>query len=278
MCSRRIAAKLNAVKMFAKWIKAPFLHKTLFWGFVNQEIKGRYAGSMGGLLWSIITPLANLLIFIFVFSAVFKIRLKPVETGTDSFVMFLLAGLLPWIAFSEAVSASTGMFVGKANLITKVAFPLELVPTAGILATFILNGLGFILFLIYLAFEGYCHATWLFLPIISALFMIFTLGIVVLIASLSVFIRDIQQIMPSLLSLWMYLTPILYPVQMVPESLQLFIKINPVYPFIELYHQSLLQHAVSYPLLGQAIGLAAVSFLSGVWFYNKSRNAFADVL
>ncbi|MCX5880561.1 MAG: ABC transporter permease, partial [Deltaproteobacteria bacterium] len=74
--------------MFIKWIKAPFLHKTLFWGFVNQEIKGRYAGSMGGLLWSIITPLANMLIFIFVFSVVFKIRLKPIETGTDSFVMF----------------------------------------------------------------------------------------------------------------------------------------------------------------------------------------------
>ena len=264
--------------MFTKWIKAPFLHKTLFWGFVNQEIKGRYAGSMGGLLWSLITPLANMLIFIFVFSVVFKIRLKPIDTGTDSFVMFLLAGLLPWIAFSEAVSASTGMFVGKANLITKVAFPLELVPTAGILVTFILNGLGFMLLLIYLAFKGYCHTTWLFLPVITAVFMVFTLGIVVLIASLSVFVRDIQQIMASVLSLWMYLTPILYPIQMVPESLQFFIKINPVNPFIELYHQSLLQHVFSYSLLGQAVGFAMLSFLTGVWFYNKSRNAFADVL
>jgi lipopolysaccharide transport system permease protein len=266
------------VKIFTKWFKAPFLHKTLFWGFVNQEIKGRYAGSMGGLLWSVITPLSNLLIFIFVFSVVFKVRLKPVETGTDSFVTFLLAGLLPWITFSDAVAASTGMFVGKANLITKVAFPLELVPTAGIFVTFILNGIGFALLLIYLAFEGYCHTTWLFLPIITALFMIFTLGIVVLIASLSVFIRDIQQIMASFLSLWMYLTPVLYPVQMVPESLQPFIKINPVIPFIELYHQSLLQHVFSYTLLAQAIGFALASFLTGAWFYGKSRNAFADVL
>jgi len=264
--------------MFIKWIKAPFLHKTLFWGFVSQEIKGRYAGSMGGLLWSIITPLANMLIFIFVFSVVFKIRLKPVETGTESFVMFLLTGLLPWIAFSEAVAASTGMFIGKANLITKVAFPLELVPTAAIFVTFILNGLGFILFLIYLAFEGYAHITWLYLPVITVVFMIFTLGIVVLIASLSVFVRDIQQVMASILTLWMYLTPILYPVQMVPESMQFFIKINPVNPFVELYHQTLLQHVFSYPLLGQAAGFAVLSFIFGVWFYNKSRNAFADVL
>ena len=264
--------------MLIKWIKAPFLHKTLFWGFVSQEIRGRYAGSMGGLLWSIITPLANMLIYIFLFSVVFKIRMKPIETGTDSFVMFLLAGLLPWIAFSEAVSGSTGMFVGKANLITKVAFPLELVPTAGILVTFILNGLGFALFLVYLTFKGYCHATWLFLPVITAVFMVFTLGIVVLIASISVFVRDVQQIMASLLSLWLYLTPILYPIQMVPESLRFFFNFNPVCPFIELYHQSLLQQGISFSLLAQAVGFAMLSFLTGVWFYNKSRNAFADVL
>lgn len=264
--------------MFAKWIKSPFLHKTLFWGFVHQEIKGRYAGSMGGLLWSIITPLANLLIFIFVFSVVFKIRLKPMETGTDSFVMYLLSGLLPWIAFSEAVSSSTGMFVGKANLITKVAFPLELVPTAGILVTFMLNGLGFVLLLIYLGLEGYCSLSWLMLPVITAVFMGFTLGIVVLIASLSVFIRDIQQIMGSVLSLWMYLTPILYPIQMVPEPLRFYIQINPVHPFIELYHQVLLRHVISFELLGQAAGFAMISLIAGIWFYNKSRNAFADVL
>ncbi len=264
--------------MFIRWIKSPFLHKTLFWGFVNQEIKGRYAGSMGGILWSIVTPLANLLIYIFVFSVVFKIRLKLVETGTDSFVMYLLSGLLPWIAFSEAVSSSTGMFVGKATLITKVAFPLELVPTAGILVTFLLNAFGFIFLLLYLAVEGYAHATWLLLPIITALFMVFTLGIVVLIASLSVFIRDIQQVIASVLSLWMYLTPILYPIQMVPESLRFFIYINPLNPFIELYHQVLLQHVISYPLIGQATGFAMISFIAGVWFYKKSRNAFADVL
>jgi lipopolysaccharide transport system permease protein len=264
--------------MFTQWIKAPFLHKNLFWGFVNQEIRGRYVGSFGGLLWSIITPLANMLIFIFVFSAVFQIRMKQIETGTDSFVVYLLAGLLPWIAFNDVVSASTGMFLGKANLITKVAFPLELVPAAGIFVTFILNGIGFTLFLLYLTFEGYCHVAWLMLPIVTALFMVFTLGIVVFIASLSVFVRDIQQIIGSILSLMMYLTPILYPIHMVPESLRFLLLVNPVLPFIELYHQVLLQHVISFELIGQAIGYAAISFVFGVWFYNRSRNAFADVL
>ena len=264
--------------MILKWFIAPFKHKTLFWGFASQEIKARYAGSFGGILWSILTPLANLLIFIFVFSVVFKVRLKPMETGTESFILYLMAGLLPWITFSEAVSGSTGMFLSKANLITKVAFPLEVVPTASIFVTFFLNGLGFILFLIYLAIEGYCHVTWLFLPVITAIFMMFTLGIVILVASLSIFIRDIQQVISSIMMLWMYLTPILYPINMVPETFRIYLMLNPVTSFVELYHRILLQHVVSYDLLGQAAGFAAISFLAGVWFYNKSRNAFADVL
>ena len=264
--------------MIIKWFLAPFTHRTLFWGFASQEIKARYAGSFGGILWSVLTPLANLLIFIFLFSVVFKVRLKPMESGTDSFVLFLMAGLLPWITFSESVSASTGMFLSKANLITKVAFPLEVVPLASILVSFLLNGLGFILFLIYLAIEGYCHVTWLFLPVITAIFMVFTLGIVILVASLSIFIRDIQQVISSLMTLWMYLTPILYPINMVPESYRIYLRLNPVTPFIELYHSVLLQHVVCYDLLGQAACFAAISFLAGVWFYSKSRNAFADVL
>jgi len=260
------------------WIAAPFRYQTLFFGFINQEIRGRYAGSIGGLLWSVITPLSNMLIYIFVFSVVFKIRLKPIETGTDNFVLFLLSGLLPWIAFAEAVGSSAGMFLGKAGLITKVAFPLEVVPVAGVVVTFILNGVGFLTFLIYLSIDGYGDVVWLFLPIVTFIFMIFTLGIVILLASLSVFVRDIQQVISSLLSLWMYLTPVLYPVNMLPESLRFLIYLNPVYPFIELYHELLLKHTLPLDLLCYAGGYAIISFLIGVWFYSRSRNAFADVL
>jgi len=260
------------------WITAPFRYQTLFLGFVHQEIRGRYAGSIGGLLWSIITPLSNMLIYIFVFSVVFKIRLKPIETGTDSFVLFLLSGLLPWIAFSEAVGGSAGMFLSKAGLITKVAFPLEVVPVAGVCVTFILNGIGFVAFLIYLTIEGFADPAWLYLPVVTFIFMIFTLGVMVLLASLSVFIRDIQQAIASVLSLWMYLTPVLYPVTMLSEELRLLICLNPVYPFIELYHRILLKHTLPIDLLGYAVGYAMISFLTGIWFYSRSRNAFADVL
>lgn len=260
------------------WIVAPFRYRTLFTGFVSQEIRGRYAGSIGGLLWSIITPLSNMLIYIFVFSVVFKIRLKPIETGTESFVLFLLSGLLPWIAFSEAVCNSAGMFLGKAGLITKVSFPLEVVPLASVVVTFVLNGIGFLIFLIYLIIEGYAHPVWLYLPVVTGVFMIFTLGIMIFLASLSVFVRDIQQVIGSLVQLWMYLTPVIYPVTMLSDPLQSLMRINPMFSFIELYHQILLQHVISLRLLAYASGYAVISFLIGVLFYRKSRPAFADVL
>uniref|UniRef100_A0A7C4W1P4 Transport permease protein n=1 Tax=Desulfatirhabdium butyrativorans TaxID=340467 RepID=A0A7C4W1P4_9BACT len=260
------------------WLLAPFRHTTLFVGFIRQEIRGRYAGSIGGLLWSVITPLTNMIVYIFVFAVVFKIRLQPMETGTDNFVLFLLSGLLPWMAFSESVGNSSGMFVGKANLITKVAFPLEVVPLAAVSVTFILSGVGFIIFLGYLVLLGYAHVMWLWLFPVTGLFMLFTLGLVLLVGSLSVFVRDIQQMIGIVLSLWMYLSPVVYPVSMLSERLRMLMRINPMFHFVELYHEVLLRHQLPMSFLGMAAGFSVISFMAGAWFYGKSRNAFADVL
>jgi lipopolysaccharide transport system permease protein len=260
-----------------RWITEPFNHRTLFWGFVNQEIKGRYAGSIFGLIWSVLLPLANLLIYIFVFTVIFKIRLKP-EDGTESFVLYLLCGLLPWMTFSEAIGSSPGIFVGKANLITKVAFPIELLPISGVAVVFVMNSIGLLLFIGFLAVQGYCNPSWLVLPLVMGVHMLFTLGLMVLIASLSVFIRDIQQMIGVVLSLWMYLTPILYPISMVPEQIQWILYLNPMCLFIELYHQVLLCKTIPWGMLLNSFMIAIVMFFTGVGFFGKSRNAFADVL
>lgn len=261
-----------------RWAEVPFRFRTLFWGFVSNEIRGRFAGSVGGFVWSLLTPLANMLIYIFVFSVVLKIRLKPMETGTDNFAVFLLAGMLPWAAFSEALSSATDIFLGRANLITKVAFPLEVLPLTGIVVPFFLHGLGFGMFLGYLIFEGYFHLGWLWLPIVVAVHMVFTLGAVILISSLSVFLRDVKQFIGTALSLWFFLTPIIYPLSMVPEKVRWLFKLNPLYPFIELYHQVLLLNNLSWVLLAYASGVAALFLGGGIIFFERSKSAFADVL
>ncbi|MBW1781815.1 MAG: ABC transporter permease [Deltaproteobacteria bacterium] len=264
--------------LIQRWFEVPFRYRTLFWGFISNEIRGRFAGSIGGFAWSLLTPLANLLIYIFVFSFVLKIRLKPIETGTDSFAVFFLAGLLPWAAFSEALSNATEIFLGRASLITKVAFPLEVLPLAGVIVPFVLNGLGFFMYLGYLVFKGYAHFGWLWLPVVIVVHMVFTLGLITLIASLSVFLRDIKQFIGTALSLWFFLTPIIYPLSMVPEAFRWIITLNPMYPFIELYHNVLLQNTISWGMLGCVIGLAGAFFVAGAVFFGRAKYAFADVL
>jgi len=269
---------MNILWQIKCWIEVPVRHWTLLWGFMNNEIRGRFAGSVGGFAWSLLTPFANLIIYVFVFSKVFQIRLKPMETGTESFVIFFLAGLLPWAAFSEALGNATDLFIGKANLITKVAFPIEVLPITGVVVPFVLQGFGFVMFLGYLALKGYFYAGWIWLPVVIVLHMVFTLGLVILISSLCVFLRDIKQVIGIVLSLGFFATPIIYPLSMVPEKLRWIIKLNPLTPFIELYHQVLLSQSITWGLFGQGTGLAVLSFLAGILFFGRSKRAFADVL
>ncbi|MCF8083215.1 MAG: ABC transporter permease [Deltaproteobacteria bacterium] len=269
---------VNPFSLIMRWATVPFRFKALFWGFMISEIRGRFAGSIGGVLWSLLTPLANLLIYIFVFSLILKIRLQPMETGTDSFAVFFLAGLLPWGAFAESLSEASSLFLQRAAMITKVAFPLELLPMIGVLVPFFLHGLGFAMYLGYLIIKGYFHVVWLWLPVVIVIHMVFALGMVTLISSLSVFLRDIQQFIGTVLTLWFFSTPIIYPLSMVPDPFSLMMKFNPMYPFIELYRRILLQHTLSWDLIGTAGGLAAVVFTGGVLFFSRAKYAFADVL
>ena len=269
---------MNILSIIKRWAEIPVHHRTLFWGFVRNEIKGRFAGSIGGFFWSLVTPLANLIIYIFVFSVVLKVRLKPMETGTASFAVYFLTGLLPWTAFSEALNNATEILLSRANLITKVAFPLEILPISGVIVPFCLNGLGFGMFLIYLLSKGYFQYTWFWLPLVIIIHMVFTLGMVSIIASLSVFIRDIKHFIVTALSLWFFLTPIIYPISMIPEKFRWAMKMNPMFPFIQLYHQTLLHHNISLGMLAYAIILALLCLACSLLFFERSKYAFADVL
>ncbi len=266
------------MNFFFEWFLMPFRHSTLFWGFVRQEIRGRYAGSLGGLLWSVVTPLGNMLIYIFVFSVILKLRLRIEDAGTDSFVIYLMAGLLPWMAFSEVLLAAPGTFVNRAEMITKVSFPIQLLPLTNVAVTFILNAIGLAIFLIYLALMGKAGPGWLWLPLVMVIQLLFTLGLAILISSLAVFIRDIGQLMGIIIPLWFYLTPILYPLSMVPQHFRWLLYGNPMYPFIELYHQALLRQHFSFLSVAHASLLAFFSLFAGTVFFSRARHAFADVL
>ena len=246
--------------------------------FVKRDINSQYAGSIGGLLWTIITPLSQLLVYSFLFSMVFKIRMSRLDAGTDSFIVFFLSGLLPWTAFSDALSKSTGVVIQNANLITKVAFPVGLLPVSTVCSSFVLAGSGWALFLLWLIWNGDPSIYWLLLPLPVIFFFMFTLGLAWILSSICVYLRDIQQILSIVLNLWFYFTPILYPISMVPSSMQWAIKLNPVYYFIELIRGLLFRHTISTSILIVAGAISIILLFSGYFCFKYLRGSFADVI
>jgi len=260
------------------WALALIRHQGLFKEFFAREIRGRFAGSMGGSFWLLATPLSHILIYSFVFSVILKIRLSRQEVGTESFTLFLLAGLFPWMAFSEGLIRCTGILIENANIITKVVLPTEVLPTVGLSGTFFVNGVGMSLFATYLVWVGFVSWTWLWLPIVILLFFLFALGLAAFLAALCVFLRDTQQILPIIVFVWFYLTPIIYPISLIPSRFQSYLYFNPAFPFIELFRQILLCQTMEPMLLGISTIWTVLSLFLGTFFFERLKHSFADVL
>lgn len=260
-------------------ISSAIQHKRLLHDFVHRDILGRFAGSFGGALWTLITPIVTILVFMFIFSTVLRIRVSEFETGTDSFFIYFLSGYFPWLIFSESLNRSVNILIENANLITKVSFPVELLPAGTVISSFLINGIGMVLFYGYLILTGYLEITWILVPlVIIPLHILFISGISYILAALCVFIRDMRDILGLILMVWFYATPIIYPVSMVPESFSAIINLNPMVWFLELYRGATLMHQIAwFPLLQVAV-LSILTYSLGAWFFMRARPAFGDVL
>jgi lipopolysaccharide transport system permease protein len=190
-----------------------------------------------------------------------------------------MIGYLPWFAFAESIGKSTVLLIDKASLITKVKFPVQVLPFSGTLVPYLTHTIGFTLLLLYLMGQGYANAMWVILPLILFLQFLFTMGLVALLSSLSVFLRDLQQLVALLISIWFFLTPIIYPINMIQsDSVRSFFLWNPMHNFINLYREIILLGEISSVNLHIAIFVSIMSYLLGGWLFMKIRPAFGDVL
>ncbi|MBF0200707.1 MAG: ABC transporter permease [Desulfamplus sp.] len=246
--------------------------------FVLRDIKGRFAGSFAGLLWTVLNPLATIVAYFFVFSLVMRISVTVEETGTDRFVIFFLCGFFPWVMFAESLNKSVGSLIAQSSLITKVLFPVELIPLSTLISAFITNAMGFGLFLIYIALDGYLHISWLWVPVLLLIEMLFALGLCLFLSAICVFIRDTAELLSVVTMLWFFATPIIYPFSMVPESMKFFFKMNPVALMVENFRDVLLLHTPDPWMISITMVVAMMSFACGSWFFSRSKVAFGDVL
>lgn len=243
---------------------------------VVSEIKGRFAGSVGGLFWHFLHPILMLIIYLFVFVHVFKMRI-----GGDSFTssIYLMAGLFPWIIMADGFMRGTSALVENANLIQKTSFPTEILTAKAVLTPLLSFGVAIVLLMLYTAAANYSASVLLIVPLILTLQAFFSVGVVFLSSTLSIYFRDTLQLVPVMINLWLYVTPILYPVTMLPEWAQRLMYLNPVYPFVSVYQSAFLHGSVGdWSMLLLAAAWASAFFVSGAFIFNKLKYEFADWL
>jgi lipopolysaccharide transport system permease protein len=261
----------------------PFLtiwrNRRLIRSMVRRDILGRYRGSIGGVFWTVLNPLLLMLTYIFVFSVVLRARFAG-DPSRSGFVLYFLAGMLPWLPFSEAAGRAPTVMMEHRNFVKKLVFPLETLPVNLTVAGLVTQAFALGLFLVLLVVErGAPSPALVWLPALLVPQVLLTLGVCWFLAALGVYVRDLGQINGFLLTLWFFLTPICYPEASLPAEALGILSNNPLFVLVRGYRAILLEgHAPALaPLAKLWLLSAAVSILGHAWFY-KLKNTFADVI
>ncbi|MEJ8569021.1 ABC transporter permease [Elongatibacter sediminis] len=251
----------------------------IFWQLVSRSIRKDYLENLTGFAWLILQPLMLLSVYAFVFSTIFKARVP--DSLDVGFVAYLAVAFWPWTAFSEAVLKAGGTVRANAALIGKVAFPSELLPLSMVVATFLMNMAGYAAVLVVLSLTG-TDIHWLgvvaMLPVLVLLAVLAgAIGLVM--SALQVFVRDVAQILPPLMTFWFFTTPILYSPTYLPDRLAEVIAWNPMAWFVGFVRAAALQGELHPGLAGIAIAVSALLlFWLGLRFFRRLSGHFEDFL
>ena len=239
-----------------------------------RDVKVRYKQTAMGATWAIIQPLFIVLTF-----AVFFGLLVGVPTENLPFLVFYYCGLLPWTFFANAVTQSSMSLVGSANLITKVYFPRAIVPAAAVgaclvdllIAAAILVGMS--------AYYGLGRTSQvLMLPVLVALTALLALGLGMWLAALTVKYRDVRHALPFVLQLWMFLTPIIYPLDIVPERWRWLMFLNPLTGIVEGLRDALAGRAFNWTALGLSALVTLLILCAAAYAFQRIEKSFADLI
>jgi lipopolysaccharide transport system permease protein len=255
--------------------------RALIGQFARREIEGRYRSSLLGIGWSFVNPLVLLLVYTFVFGVVFKQRWPGFASdGLARFGLVLFAGLIVFGIFSECVTRAPGLIVGTPNYVKRVVFPLELLPLSVLGSALFHAGISLSVLLgTDLLLGGMPHWTWLLIPVVVLPVVFVSLGLLWLLSSLGVFLRDLTYITGLVVQVLFFVTPIFYPIDAIPSPFRSVIEYNPLAGVIEALRVVIFTgHMPSWlPLVvSGAFGFAFM--LVGYAWFMKSRRAFGDVI
>ena len=256
------------------------LHLELIIALTKRDISEKYKGSALGVIWALITPILMMIVYTFVFSVVFRARWNGGGESKVEYALILFAGLSIFYFFSECITRSTNLVVANTNYVKKVVFPLEILPLVTILTAIFHLIINIIVWLIfYLIFVGMPHLATLTLPFVLLHLYIFVLGLSFFLASLGVYIRDIGQIIGFIITSLMFLSPIFYPLEMLPINYQNIMYLNPLTSVISTSRNILMLGILpSFVIWLAQLVVSLLIFKAGLYWFQKTRCGFADVL
>lgn len=267
--------------LFSFNIKEIISFKDLIWLFVKRDFKTFYVQTILGPIWYIIQPLINTLIFTIIFG-----KLANISTDGVSPFLFYLSGTIVWGYFANNVNLTSDTFTKNSELFGKVYFPRIIVPIANILvnfAQFIIQFLIFVLFYIYfnLNYELFQlnYLELLFLPLILLQLALLSLGVGTLISSITSKYKDLTLALSFIVQAWMYATPIVYPLSVVPEKYKIFFALNPMTSIVECFRLIFLGvSSINIYLISVSLVTTLVIFIFGVLSFNKTEKNFMDTV
>lgn len=249
-------------------------YRELLWVLTARDVKVRYKQTVLGAGWAILRPFITMLIFSVVFG-----YLARMPSDGYPYPVFVYAALLPWTFFAAAIGTSGGSLVGSSHLVSKVYFPRLIIPLssvgAGLVDLLISTGILLLMMLYY----GVGWSWNLLAAPVLLLFVIFTaLGVGTLLSALTVAYRDFTHLTPFMVQIWMYITPVIFPVSLVPERWQWLLYLNPMTGLVEGFRSAFLGKPFDLAGLGISFAIAVALFLIGVAYFEKVERRFADII
>jgi lipopolysaccharide transport system permease protein len=254
---------------------SPAAYFELLMNLTRREVKGRYSQSLFGAGWAIAQPLAMMAVFTLVFA-----RLGQMPSGGAPYPLFAFSALVPWFFFSNSVNSGTMSLVTYRNIVTKTYFPREIVPLAQVGSRLVDLAAASGLFALLMVYYNVGVGSWIaVVPVFALLLVLFTLGVTLTTSALNVFYRDVSPVVQIGLQLWLYLTPVAYPLSAVPEEYRTLFLLNPLTGVVEGLRSVLVfDRAPEWEVAGISAALIVGLLVISIVLFKSTDKYFADVI
>lgn len=255
-------------------------YKVLTFEMARREITDRYTGQLFGIFWTFVHPLILILVYVFLFNFVFVSKIGGTQALPLDMTSYILAGLIPWLAFSDAMGKSTTIIINNANLVKQVVFPIEVLPVKSVLASIFTQIIFIALFIIYTLISG--QKVWITVLLLPFLMLVQTFGMIGLayvLSAVGTYIRDTKDFVQVFITLGLWFMPILYLPEAIPSKVRPLLVLNPfthmVWAYQDILYFGRFEHPISWAIF---IGLSLIIFLFGYRLFRKFKTMFGNVL